>query len=290
MNSRKEISSVPHAARTMSAIVRLLRPLNMGIVFVTIVAGGVLSDLSAAHWPQILLAAAAGALIAGGGNAINDCFDVEIDRLNRPERPLPSGALALNQANALWVVMSLTGVTMSYLMTPWNLYISVFWVFALYYYSRSLKKTVLAGNVTIGILTGMAFLFGAVVTGNPSTALFPGIFAFLVNVSRELLKDVEDVEGDRQAGAMTLPVRFGKRPALLMATLLLLTLIASTFLPYLLTVYSISYLWIVIGVDAVLLFVILSWWRDESLSNLRRLSGILKLAMVGGLAAIFAGS
>lgn len=279
-----------HSASTVAAIVRLLRPLNMGIVFLTIVAGGFLSDPSAVHWAQILLAAAAGALIAGGGNAINDCFDLEIDRLNRPGRPLPSGALTLNQANALWVALSLTGVTLSYLLTPWNLYISVFWVLALYYYSRTLKRTVLAGNVTIGILTGMAFLFGAVVTGEPSTALFPGIFAFLVNLTRELLKDVEDVEGDRNAGAMTLPVRYGTRPALMMATLVVVMLISATFLPYLLSIYSISYLWIVLVVDAVLLFVIFSWWRDESLSNLRRLSGILKLAMLVGLVAIFAGS
>lgn len=279
-----------HFAGTVAAIVRLLRPLNMGIVFLTIAAGGFLSDPSAVHWAQILLAAAAGALIAGGGNAINDCFDIEIDRLNRPGRPLPSGALTLNQANALWVALSLTGVTLSYLLTPWNLYISVFWVLALYYYSRTLKRTVLAGNVTIGILTGMAFLFGAVVTGEPSTALFPGIFAFLVNLTRELLKDVEDVEGDSNAGAMTLPVRYGTRPALMMATLVVVMLISATFLPYLLSIYSISYLWIVLVVDAVLLFVIFSWWRDESLSNLRRLSGILKLAMLVGLAAIFAGS
>jgi geranylgeranylglycerol-phosphate geranylgeranyltransferase len=278
------------SSSTISAIVRLLRPVNMGIAFLTIAAGGVLSDPSAVRWPEILLAAAAGALIVGGGNALNDCFDIDIDRLNRPERPLPSGALSIKQANALWVTLSIVGVTLSYSITPWNLYLSVFWVFALYYYSRVLKKTVLAGNLTIGVLTGTAFLFGAVVTGNAATALFPGLFAFLVNVTRELLKDVEDVEGDRQAGAATLPVRYGTRASLLTAAGAIIALVAATILPYVLNIYTITYLWIVLAVDAALLFVLLSWWRDESLSNLRRLSGILKLAMVVGLVALFAGS
>lgn len=272
------------------AVIRLLRPVNMGIAFLTIAVGGVLSDLSASRWPEIVLAAAAGALIVGGGNAINDCFDIEIDRLNRPLRPLPNGDLSINQAVLLWVALSLIGVTLSYLLTPWNLYISVFWVFALYYYSRTLKRTVLAGNLTIGILTGMAFLFGAIVTGNPSTAIFPGIFAFLVNVTRELLKDVEDVDGDRQAGALTLPVRYGTRRAFAMASVVVVVLVAATLLPYVLSIYAISYLAIVVVVDAALLFVIVSWWKDESRSNLSRLSGILKLAMIGGLVAIFAGS
>lgn len=272
------------------AVIRLLRPANMGIAFLTIAVGGVLSDLSASRWPEIVLAAAAGALIVGGGNAINDCFDIEIDRLNRPLRPLPNGDLSINQAVLLWVALSLIGVTLSYLLTPWNLYISVFWVFALYYYSRTLKRTVLAGNLTIGILTGMAFLFGAIVTGNPSTAIFPGIFAFLVNVTRELLKDVEDVDGDRQAGALTLPVRYGTRRAFAMASVVVVVLVAATLLPYVLSIYAISYLAIVVVVDAALLFVIVSWWKDESRSNLSRLSGILKLAMIGGLVAIFAGS
>lgn len=273
-----------------SAVIRLLRPVNMGIAFLTIAAGGVLSDPSAVHLSAILLAAAAGALIVGGGNAINDCFDIEIDRLNRPGRPLPAAELSIRQATALWLAFSLVGVTLSYLLTSWNLYIAVFWVLALYYYSRTLKRTVLAGNLIIGILTGMAFLFGAVAAGNPSTAFFPGVFAFLVNVTRELLKDVEDIEGDREAGALTLPVRYGTHASVVAASVFVGVLVVATMLPYFLNVYTVTYLGIVLAVDLLLLFVIVSWWKDESRSNLSRLSSILKLAMVGGLAAILAGS
>ena len=277
-------------SKTMFGLFKLLRPVNMVISFLTIAAGAVLSDASAAQWSQILLAGFAGALIVGGGNALNDCLDVEIDRLNRPERPLPSDTITLRQANAAWVATSLVCATMSYLLTPVNLYLAVFWVLALYYYSRVLKRTVLLGNLTIGLLTGTAFLFGAVATGDPSKALVPGIFAFLVNVAREIMKDVEDLEGDRAAGARTLPVRYGPQTALRMASLILVLLVAVTPLPYSLGVYSQTYLWIVLGVDVILLFVVVSWTLDGGRSNLMKLSGILKVAMVGGLIAIFAGS
>jgi geranylgeranylglycerol-phosphate geranylgeranyltransferase len=262
----------------------------MAIVFLTIAAGGVLADLNAARWKDILIAAVAGALIVGGGNALNDCFDLEIDRLNRPDRPLPSGAITLGQARVLWIFASLFGIILSLLLTPWNMAVAVFWVVTLYSYSRDLKRTVLFGNLMIGVLTGMAFLFGALVAGQPSKALFPGVFAFLANVAREVLKDVEDVEGDRRAGALTLPVRYGTKRGFVAASVAIALLIATTFLPYALNIYNARYLGIVLAVDAVLLYVIVSWRNDSSRSNLNRLSGILKLAMVGGLVAIFAGS
>lgn len=277
-------------SETILGLFRLVRPVNMAIAFLTIAAGALLSDSPAGHWAEIVIAGLAGALIVGGGNALNDCFDVEIDRLNRPDRPLPSAALTLREANAAWVALSLVGVTLSYLLTPENLYLAVFWVLALYCYSRALKRSALLGNLTIGLLTGTAFLFGAVATGDPSKALFPGIFAFLVNVAREIVKDVEDLEGDKAAGALTLPVRHGPRSALRMASLMLVLLMAVTPMPYLLGVYTERYLWIVLGVDLILLFVVVSWTMDAHRSNLKKLSGILKLAMVGGVIAIFAGS
>ena len=68
----------------------------------------------------------------------------------------------------------------------------------LYFYSARLKRTVLIGNLVIGLMTGMAFIYGGVVVGRMERAVVPAIFAFLVNLARELLKDVEDMEGDRK--------------------------------------------------------------------------------------------
>jgi len=275
---------------TLRGHLGLLRPLNVGIVFLTIAAAAILAGASSAHWPTILFASLAGALIAGGGNAINDYFDLEIDRINKPNRPLPRGAGTRQGAVWLWGVTSGIGLLLSASAGTGTLAIALFWVISLYLYSKTFKRTVLAGNIMVGVITGLAFVYGGVAVGHAERSFFPALFAFLINVARELVKDVEDLEGDAKARARTLPVTYGVRPALVLASLTIFLLVVATFLPYSSGVYSSNYLALVIVVDAALLYVIVSMWKDRSPANLGKLSLILKLDMVGGLVAIFLGS
>jgi geranylgeranylglycerol-phosphate geranylgeranyltransferase len=275
---------------TLKGHLGLLRPLNLGIVFVTIAGAAILAGASAAYWPTILFASLAGALIAGGGNAINDYFDLEIDRINKPNRPLPRGAATQQGAKWLWGVTSGIGLLLSASVSLGTLAIAIFWVISLYLYSQTLKRTVLTGNILVGVMTGLAFVYGGVAVGHAERSFFPALFAFLINVARELVKDVEDVEGDAKEKAGTLPVKYGVKPALVLASLTIFLLVVATFLPYSSGIYSFNYLALVAVVDAALLYVIVSMWRDRSPANLSKLSLILKLDMVGGLIAIFVGS
>jgi geranylgeranylglycerol-phosphate geranylgeranyltransferase len=271
-------------------ILKLVRPVNVVIVFVTIVVAGVLAKPDVSDMAWVLVAGLSGALIAAGGNAINDYFDVDIDKINRPERPLPRGTVTLDQARTLWWYTSGAGLALSALLSIWNLLLAAVWVGGLYIYSRKLKGTVLAGNLAVALMTGMAFPFGALVVGRPSLGLYPGLFAFLANLAREILKDVEDLDGDATANVLTLPVKHGARAGLLAATIVLSVLILFTIVPVMIGVYSNTYLFFVLIVDVELAFVGVSFWYDATLSNLRRLSLILKACMVGGLFAIFMGS
>jgi geranylgeranylglycerol-phosphate geranylgeranyltransferase len=275
---------------TLRGHLGLLRPLNVGIVFLTIAAAAILAGASSENWLTILGASLAGALIAGGANAINDYFDLEIDRINKPNRPLPRGAATRQGAVWLWGVTSGIGLLLSASAGTGTLAIALFWVISLYLYSKTFKRTVLAGNIMVGVITGLAFVYGGVAVGHAERSFFPALFAFLINVARELVKDVEDLEGDAKARAWTLPVTYGVRPALVLASLTIFLLVVATFLPYSSGVYSSNYLALVIVVDAALLYVIVSMWKDRSPANLGKLSLILKLDMVGGLVAIFLGS
>jgi geranylgeranylglycerol-phosphate geranylgeranyltransferase len=267
-----------------------MRPANVAIVFVTIVAAGILARPEGWAMLWVLVAGASGALIAAGGNAINDFYDVKVDEINRPERPLPSGLVTPSAAKAIWMCTSGAGLMLAVLLGEWNFVIAAVWVGGLYVYSRQLKGTVLAGNLIVAFMTALAFPFGALVTGRPGLGLYPGLFAFLANLAREILKDVEDVEGDSAAGLGTLPVKYGRRAGFLAATIVIVVLIVLTVLPAIIGIYSPTYLLCVLVVDIGLAFVGLSFWRDASLSNLRSLSVILKVCMVGGLVAIFVGS
>jgi len=275
---------------TLKGYFALLRPFNIGIVFLTIAAAAVLAGARAADWLLVLLASLSGALIAGGGYAINDYFDLEIDRINKPSRPLPGGTVSTRGAWRVWGTTSLIGLLFGATLGMGTLAIALFWVVSLYFYSRIFKRTVLLGNLLVGLVTALAFVYGALAVGNLERSFFPALFAFLINVARELVKDVEDIEGDARQNAQTLPVKYGAKQGLILASLTIVLLISSTFLPYSSGLYSIEYLAIVGLVNLALVYVVISMWKDRTASNLSKLSRILKLSMVVGLVAIYAGS
>lgn len=277
-------------SRTLDPRIEILRPVNLAIVFVTVVVAGMLAKPSGQDWLLIIVAAIAASLIAGGGNAINDYFDIKIDKINRPKRPLARGAITPGDAWKLWIGISSCGFVLSLFLGVWDVLIAIGWVGGLYAYSRYLKGTVLAGNIAVAFMTGLAFPFGAIVAGRPDLGIYPGLFAFLANLARELLKDVEDVDGDATVGAETLPVKHGPEAGLLGASIVIGVLILATFIPFIAGVYDLRYLLVVLFVNLALGFVVISMWYDSTLSNLRRLSLILKGCMVGGIVAVFLGS
>jgi geranylgeranylglycerol-phosphate geranylgeranyltransferase len=277
-------------SKTLKLYFELLRPVNIAIVSATIATAGVLAKPDGWNWLWILVASLAGALIAGGGNAINDHFDLAIDKVNRPRRPLPRGAVTLEEARKIWIYTSAFGLVLSLLLGFWNLLIAIIWVVGLYVYSRSLKGTVLIGNLAVALMTGLAFPFGAIAAGRADLGVYPGILAFLANLARELLKDVEDVDGDAAVNAETLPVKHGPEAGLLGASIAIGVLIFVTFIPFVAGVYNYVYLTIILLVDLGFAYVVVSMWYDPTLSNLKKLSLILKLDMVGGLIAILLGT
>lgn len=269
---------------------QLVRPMNGAIVFVTITIAALLAGAKENQGLFVLLGSLAGVLIAAGGNAINDYFDVAIDRINRPHRPLARGAVSLQGAWWTWRILSSLGVLASAYIGPYTFVISLFWVVTLYWYSKSLKRTVLWGNLVVALATGLALVYGGFVAGNVQPVLIPALFACLANLARELVKDSEDVEGDARGGARTLAVRHGVTASLGTASVVLVLLIAATIVPYVEDVYNAVYLIVVLLVDILFLYAVVSMWRTRTPGNLARVSGMLKVGMVLGIVAIALGS
>ena len=239
---------------------------------------------------SVLLACLSAGLITGAANAVNDYFDVDIDRVNKPYRPIPSGAVSCRVALFYSLVLFGLGVLLSVFIGTAAFLIALSASLLLVAYSAWLKRTVLWGNLTVSVLGGLAFIYGGVAVGRLRLALIPAVFAFFFHLGREILKDIEDVAGDRAGRANTFPIRFGLNPARLLITAVFAVLILLTLVPYVLGIFGRAYLWIVIpGVDAFLLAVLFSLWKDASRRNLARLSVWLKVDMLVGLTAIFAG-
>jgi len=113
-------------------------------------------------------------LISGAGNVINDYFDIRIDSINRPERPIPSGRVKLKEALYFSYILFSLGSLLAISINPICGFIALFNSLLLIFYAKTLKVTPLLGNLSIGYLTGSSFLFGASVFG------FEGLEALFV--------------------------------------------------------------------------------------------------------------
>jgi geranylgeranylglycerol-phosphate geranylgeranyltransferase len=270
--------------------VMIIRPVNFGITAVSVYVACLLSGGTQEQIVIMLFAALSAALVGSGGMVINDVIDIDIDRINKPERPIPSGRIDIRSALVYYTLLTGSGLFLSAFTTQPAFLILLSIVPVLVFYSKVLKRTPLFGNILVGSVTGLIFIYGGAVVGNMGEMVVPALFAFLINVGREVIKDMEDVEGDAKNGAVTLPVRYGMRSAAVTATIFLVCVIASTYIPYVTGLYGLNYLWTVnIGVNLVLLYVIISLWKDQSVKNLNLLSNILKWDMVIGLGAIYVG-
>lgn len=274
--------------RRWRGIIALARPLNVLIAALSIAVAALISGGGSSE--SIILACLAGALITVAANAINDYFDIEIDRINKPHRPLVIGMISRQTALVVAGGAALTGLLCSCLLSRVNGMMAAGAVVCLYFYSARLKGTVLLGNLLVSLFTGLAFLFGSAAVGRFKAGLPPAIFAFLMHLGREIIKDMQDVPGDRQQLAATLPVRYGMLPAKVIATLVFIVLIITTWLPYHWHWYGKWYFALVVaGIYPILFYSVCSLWHRSDEKNLGRISGLLKADMVVGLLAIFLG-
>lgn len=275
----------------MKVFFSIIRPLNCLITFFTIVIAGLICG-ELFDYKIILVAGFTGLLVNAGGNIINDYFDVEIDKTNRPQRALPSG-----KTTPLFVLNSYVVVTyFAIVMAFFNLNIDAFIIVVItslmmFLYSYLFKKIAFVGNLVVAFFTGMAFLFGSVVVSNVYCGIIPAVFAFLISLMRELVKDVEDIKGDKLANISTYPIKYGVNATVKLITITGVVLIISTTVPFLLKIYNVYYfIFVSIFVNGILVFVISSLKKSTSQSTISKMSKLLKIGMVMGVIAILIGT
>ncbi|MBN2279801.1 MAG: geranylgeranylglycerol-phosphate geranylgeranyltransferase [Candidatus Marinimicrobia bacterium] len=273
-----------------SAFFKILRPLN---IFQSAVAVIITATLFANIPPLsiILLGIFVTASFLGGGNAINDYFDAEIDQINRPGRPIPSGRLT-KQEVMLFSALSFSAGIMAFIpiATTISTLILVINLVLLILYTPMLKPTAFWGNLTVSYLLGSTFLFSAEIFGELQKGTIPAILAFLFNLARELIKDMEDLEGDRKNHLRTLPIMIGPESSKKISALFIVIILAFCFVPYSLQIYGLWYLLAVIfSVEIPLLFVLYLLRISNEKRDYSRISNIMKILVFCGLISIYLG-
>ncbi|MCC7148073.1 MAG: UbiA family prenyltransferase [Saprospiraceae bacterium] len=219
-------------------ILKLIRPINALIVFATLMVVRLIlfqyynsfkiqPSIDAADYFLMMVT---GMLILGAGNVINDIIDVDIDRLNKPRKALIPRRVSIRLAWVVYFSLNILALLFSvYLIQKyqvgWYIFMPFCAILMLYVYSRWLKKKFFIGNLVIALLCGVLGLVGFwVEMDNIHTikelsdkdytmilysagSIF--IFSFLLVLARELIKDCEDMVGDRSAGATTIPIKLG---------------------------------------------------------------------------------
>jgi geranylgeranylglycerol-phosphate geranylgeranyltransferase len=262
---------------------RIIRPVN------SIVAGlaAALAYLLATGTiiPGVILLIVIVILITGAGNTINDYFDLAIDRVNRPDRPIPSGKVTPSGAIIFAGILFTFGILVSLFTNPYCAFFAFFNSLLLIAYAKTLKSTPLVGNISVAYLAGSIFLFGGAFAGisglvNNMVIALITIFAMF---ARELLKDAEDVPGDIAAGAKTVPVMYGVRLTVVVSIIFIIIAIAVSFLPW--YRWGTWYLAGIIPVDIIILYSawLASGCRSPECIKKSHAPGYLKYGMFASL-------
>jgi len=195
-------------------------------------------------------------LISATSLILNDYFDIESDRINAPERPLPAGLVTKQDLVLLSFAVTIFGFITCAMLNPETLWVGILAWAVGFLYNWRFKKTGLLGNLMVSFSVGMTFIFGGIAVDRPFETIvwFFGIFALLINAGEEIAADAMDVEGDRKAGSRSLPVLFGRENAIRISAAIFFLVVVISFLPFLLGWMEWTYILPFLFMDGVILF------------------------------------
>lgn len=242
--------------------------------------------------------------IAAAGNIINDIYDVETDEINKPEQVIIGNHLSEKTAYNLFIILNVLGMAIGFYLSNIVAKSGLFSIFVivsvlLYVYASYLKQTFLIGNMVISalvalsiIIVGIFELIPAITPQNQGIQLTffkiildYAVFAFIINFLREIIKDIEDIDGDHKAGMQTLPIILGRDRALR----LLFTL---SFIPLLLIVLYINttlykqplaVVYFLVLIVAPLIYTIIKIAYAKTKKDFHSISNLFKLVMLFGM-------
>ncbi len=280
--------------RDPGGLLRLIRPVNsimMGFAVLVGAAIGGGADLIGS-WRNLILGSVTGFALTGSAMAINDYYDRDIDAVNEPQRPIPSGAIMPREALAFSLALAVIGLISSWLTSPSCLAAGFFsWAVTVLYVTRG-KRTGLPGNLLVSTCIAIPFFYGGLAVER-TISLSPFLFAlmaFLSNTGREVTKGIVDVEGDRSKGIRTLAVARSPRTAAVTAAVFYLSAAAISFLPLYLGLVSFWYAPFVLLTDLGLIYSSYSVMRNQTRENSRRVKNRILIWMASGLVGFLIGS
>lgn len=293
---------------------KLIRPINiLMIIYVQVMIKYVIFGKNevvvAMSDFQFALLVLATVLIAAAGNVVNDIFDVNVDSINKPAKIIVWRIIPEKAAYNFYIILNVLGVAVGFYLSnqlgrPGLAAIFIVISALLYIYATHLKAMLFVGNILISLLVAMSLLvmilfdiFPVIDLVNQELQLqstrvillYAG-FAFFINLIREIVKDLEDIDGDQYGERQTLPIVFGRQRATSMIFILgIIALLSILFYTYksISHFQSTTIMYFVFLVCAPLLYFCIQAWDAKNKKQYARLSLILKIVMITGIGSIF---
>ena len=271
------------------ASIQIVRPLNMILSLCAVfIAGWLVNDITSPLLPYTALVVLC---FAGASNILNDVLDINIDKINRPNRMLPSGHLKIQEALLLMSILYALGIMATSYLHPVGQQIALALVLPLLaLYTPLFKRIPFIGNLVVGAILGLVFIFteGAIM-GNVDKMWIPFCLATTLSSIRELVKDAADMEGDAVGDLQTFPRKYGLITTLWLLRILTIALCFGATIPWLEGWYGNYYLFLLIGGVALpSLYAVFILLQETSASeDYAIIAQIFKGTTIGGMIVIF---
>lgn len=255
--------------RKVRGLIELLRPELPFAAGVCVIIGEIIAFGSVPSFLNLFLGFVWGFFISSPAMIINDYFDIDVDRINSPHRPLPSGLILPTTAITLAIITTLIGLVASAFidMSAVLLYI-VFWLIG-FLYNWKLKEKGLLGNLLVSSSVSITFILGGIAVGEPwnKAVWILSLIVFLFDLGEEIAADAMDIEGDKKRNVKSIAILIGKKNALRISALLFVLVIIFSFLPVIWNLLGTSYLAIISITDMMIFFFVIKLLKSPTIKE-----------------------
>ncbi len=245
--------------------------------------------------------------IAAAGNIINDIYDIETDLINKPKKVIVGKSISEKTAYNLFIILNIVGVGTGFYLShviERSGFFSIFVIISvlLYLYATYLKQTLLIGNIIVSILVALSIIIVGVFELLPAITIQNqqiqltffkiifdyAVFAFIINLLREIAKDIEDIDGDYKAGMNTLPIAIGRERAkyVLFITSLIPFLLVAFYTINTLYKNQVAVIYFLVFITAPLLYTTIKIYKAKTKKDFHHVSNTLKLIMLFGMLSL----
>ncbi|HEY9152844.1 MAG TPA: UbiA family prenyltransferase [Anaerolineales bacterium] len=236
---------------------------------------------------EALLGFMCGFFISGSALVSNDYFDLEVDKVNAPERPLPSGVISPSEAIILTILATMIGLAASLVIGFYALILSIIFWWVGFLYNWRFKQTGLLGNLMVASSVAFTVILGGITVGQPFNRLvwFFSLIAFLIDLAEEIAGDAMDVEGDKKRNSKSIAIMLGKNAALRISGAVFVLIVLISFIPVFLGWLGIAYLVVISITDLLVLFFTAKLLKSQTPKEGR---GYMRWIYLGGLLGMLA--